>query len=364
MNKRNWLLLSLFLVFLFVWRLKTLPMPHFVPGTKVKIIGILKEEPKIIGQSQTFSLAGLKIRTWRYPEFHYSDRLEVVGVVGAKGLENPEIKLVEANNNSGLRAKIYDLQRKLAAVYRQTLPEPQAGLLAGIVLGSKSGLPNDFYQNLVKTGTVHMIVASGTNVTIVGSTLTTLFILFFKRRLALILAFLGIWFYVLLAGADAPVVRAGLMGSLAFLAQGLGREADAWRGLGLAAVVLLLINPLNLFDVGFQLSFAATAGILFFGPKFSRLFSRLPNQAQTDLSQTLGAQFATLPIILINFGSFSPLSPVTNMLLVTIVPLLMKLGAVVAMVGLVFLSLAQALAWLLWPFLTYFVKVVEVFARV
>ena len=361
MSSRNWLIFVTLLILVFLLRLRLASWPHFISGTRVKITATLTEEPKIVGQTQRFSLMGINIRTWRYPQFHYGQRLEVVGTIKKGNTIEvvEEIKILSETND--VRGEILALRRKVEGVYRRVLPEPQSSLLAGIVLGSKSGLPNDVYQNLQKTGTLHMVVASGMNVTIVGSTLLSFFLLFTSRHLALIFAFLGIWFYVLLAGAEIPVIRAGMMGTLAFLAAGLGREADGWRGLGLAAAVLLLIDPLSLFDLGFQLSFTATAGILFFGRKISNLLIWVPRQLRPDLAQTLGAQIATLPLILINFGQYSLFSLPANLLVVTSLSLIMKLGAIVAILGLTLAPLSQVVAWFLWPLLTYCVKVVELF---
>lgn len=361
MKKRNWYLLIVFLTLIFILRLATLSRPHFLSGTKMKITAALAEEPKIIGQTQAFSLLGIKIKTWKYPQYHYGDRLVVMGTIKENTLEFPGVELSKSESKKGLFFWISNLRRKIEEVYRKSLPEPQASLLSGIVLGSKAGIPGDFYKSLQKTGTLHAVVASGMNVTIIASTLLPFFLWFCSRRLAVVLVFFGIWFYVLLSGAEIPIVRAGIMGTLVFLAQGLGKEVDAWRGLGLAAVILLLINPLSLFDLGFQLSFAATGGILFFGPKISKFLKRLPKQIQPDITQTLAAQIAVLPLLLFNFGQYSPWSVPANLLVVTILSLVMKLGAVIAIAGLIFLPLGQIAAWLAWPLLTYFVRVVELF---
>jgi len=360
---KNWFLLILFLLLVFIVRLRMTTQSRFLPGTRIKITAVLKEEPKIVGQIQRFSLSGIKIKTWRYPEYHYGDGLELVGIINSKmEIEKiEEIRLTEKNKS--FMGLIFAFRRRIEEVYRRVLPEPQASLLAGIVLGSKSGMPQDFYQDLRQTGMLHVVVASGMNVTIVAATTVDLLLLFLSRRLAILFAFIMIWFYVLLAGADAPVLRAGVMGTLAFLAQGLGRLKDAWRGLGVAAVFLLLLNPRNLFDLGFQLSFVATAGILFLGPIISNFLKRVPGQVRADISQTLGAQIATLPLILITFGSYSPLSPLVNILVVPILPWLMRLGGLIGLVGLVLLPLGQILGWFILPFLTYFVEMVKLFTR-
>lgn len=364
MNRKSWFLLACLLFFAFFWRWQTLDRPSFDSGTKIKVISTLREEPKIVGQSQRFTLSGIEIKTWRYPEFHYGDRLEALGLVkDGDLLEYPEISLTPEAQEKDWRFWLLSLRRRIEGIFRRVLPEPQASLLSGIVLGSKAGMPGEFYQSLRDSGTLHIVVASGMNVTIIAATLIDFFILFFSRRLAIGFAFVGIWFYVLLAGAEAPVLRAGVMGTLAFLAQGLGREADAWRGLTLAAALMLFLNPLSLFDLGFQLSFVSTGGILFFGPKISRILVKVPKQLATDFSQTLGAQMATFPLIFITFGDYSPFSLPANLAIVFMIPWIMRLGGIAAILGLIFLPLGYLFGWLVFIPLTYFVNVVSFFSR-
>jgi ComEC/Rec2-related protein len=382
MRQRNYFLLSLFLFLLFFLRWQTLPtlpaqagLPDFLPGQEVKISGVLRQEPKVTGSSQTFSLAGIEIKTLRYPEYHYGDQLIVVGslkkrVTGGWFLEFPEIEETLQLHKIGIEHKILASisawRRRIEKVYRFSLPEPQASLMAGIVLGSKSGFPNDFYQALRKTGTLHVVVASGMNITFVAIFLINTLVIFISRRKAVILAFLGIWFYVILAGWEAPVVRAGIMGSLAFLAMGLGREAMAMRGLMIAGAIMLLINPNYLFDLGFQLSFAATAGILIVYPKLrsfekTRRVFNLPVIGD-NLASTLAAQTLTLPIMVFNFGGYNPLSPLVNALVLWTIQWVMVIGAIGGILGLINLELGRLFCLLSWPLLTYFVELVKIFS--
>lgn len=295
----------------------------------------------------------LKITAWSYPEYHYGDRIEAVGVVKNQELAFPKISVLEGKKSS-LGSFLLGWREKFEAVYKKTLPEPQSSLLAGIVLGSKSNLPQDLYLNFQKTGVLHIVVASGMNVTIIAGTMISFLLLFFSRRLAVILSCLLIWFYVGLAGAEPPIVRAGLMGTLTFLALFLGREAQAFRILGLTGFMMLLFDPKLASDLGFQLSFMATFGIIFFNPLFVTLFKRIPAIIRNDLSQTLGAQIATLPIIILTFGSYSLISPIVNLLIVSTLPFIMRLG----LIGLA----VPGVLWLTYPLLTYIVKMVEIFS--
>jgi competence protein ComEC len=330
-----------------------LPVIQYKNGEKLKITASLRSEPQRIGNLQKFSLMGLKITTWSYPEYHYGDRIEAKGIVKNQELAFPEITVLEGKKSS-LGSFLLGWRDKFEAVYKKTLPEPQASLLSGIVLGSKSNLPQDLYLNFQKTGVMHIVVASGMNVTIIAGTMISFLLLFLSRKLAVVLSCLLIWFYVGLAGAEAPIVRAGLMGTLTFLALFLGREAEAWRILGITGFIMLFIDPKLIFDLGFQLSFMATFGITFFNPLFSVWFKRVPALIRNDLCQTLGAQIATLPIIILSFGGYSWVSPIVNLLIVSTLPVIMRLGLIGLFVPMVL--------WLTYPFLTYIIKVVGIFS--
>jgi competence protein ComEC len=291
-------------------------------------------------------------------------------VTGEWFLEFPEIeedsRIQEIGIEHKILASISAWRRKIERIYRFSLPEPQASLMAGIVLGSKSGFPNDFYQALRQTGTLHVVVASGMNITFVAIFLINSLVIFINRRKAVILAFLGIWFYVVLAGGEAAVVRAGIMGSLAFLAMGLGRKGVAMRGLILAGLLMLFVNPLYLFDLGFQLSFAATAGILIVYPRLkslkrTRKIFALPGFGD-NLASTLAAQTLTLPIMIFNFGGYNPLSPLVNALVLWTIQWIMVIGAIGGILGLINLELGRLFCLLSWPLLTYFVEMVKLFS--
>lgn len=357
-----WLGFLFIFVILFALRLKTNLRPLFNSGTKLKITATLKNEPKKEQGLQTFILSGVKIKTWNFPEYHYGDRLEITGTIRKNNeILFPEKIIIVKRENPGLLNLIVNLRKKIENRFQTFLPEPQGSLLSGIVLGSKTSLPSNFYQKLQKTGTLHLIVASGSNIAMVSAMLMSFSLTFFRRKIALILVFFGIWFYVFLAGGEIPILRAGIMTSFVILAQFVGREAGSIYALILAAAIILLIQTDSYKDIGFQLSFAATLGIILFSKKFENWFRFLPNLVKNDLSQTLSAEIAILPLIFIYFGQISYLAPVVNVLVLPVIPWLLRSGAIIAILGLIFPLLGQLLAWMFLPFLFYFVKIVEMF---
>ncbi|HUD09572.1 MAG TPA: ComEC/Rec2 family competence protein, partial [Patescibacteria group bacterium] len=206
---------------------------------------------------------------------------------------------------------------------------------------------------------MHVIAASGMNVTMVSGFFFYLFSLLLRRQLAVFLSVAGIIFYDFLTGFQASIVRASIMAALAFSAQILGKQRDGLYILFLTGLVMLLWQPNYLTDVGFQLSFASTAGILV----IPRLLKRFENGITADLITTFSAQIATLPILVSGFGVYSIWSVVVNALVLWTVPILMILGGFAAILTFIFEPLTQLLLYLCLPFLLFFEAVANFFAR-
>jgi len=369
--------LVIFLLFLSVYflRLNSLKPPQIPDGFQIRLVARVSSQPYLSGSKQIIRLGQFLVFTEPFPQYFYGQKLEVVGTCQVKVinpwktdfvLNYPTIRVIEEDESLNIQTKIVagllSFRRRLEDIFSRLLSEPQASLISGIVLGTRRQMPKNFRQNLQKTGTIHVVVASGYNISVIAGLLISVIVRFTKRKFALFLSFFGILAYTLMAGAEPPVVRAAIMGSLAFLAQFLGREKDAWRALFFAGGVMLLANPLILFDLGFQLSFLATAGILFLEPKLNGKIFRLPGPGE-NLRTTLAAQLGVLPILLANFGQISFLSPLVNVLVLPVVPLIMILGAITALFGLVWQPLAQIASWFAWVPLTYFIKIIEWFGK-
>lgn len=242
----------------------------------------------------------------------------------------------------------------------ELLPSPQADLLSGILLGNKKDLPYEFRLALRDTSTLHIVVVSGQNLSMIAGLFLMLSGLI-KRKVAIILSFSAIIFYTLLTGADIPVLRAAVMVSLAFLAQLLGRQQDGFWALVLTGGLMLLVNPAWITNLSFQLSFMATMGLVVVAPILLKYFKSLPLIGQ-DLAVTLGAQTMVMPIIIQNFHQLSLVSVLANLAVGWSVPFIMILGTVMLALGLVSDILGQVISLLIYGFLTYFIYIVEFFA--
>ena len=314
------------------------------------------QDPVRFSFKQKINLYGFYFYLPLYPEVSYGDLISVKGTVKKKELINPELLSVSSGNNFFL-----NFRKRIIDFNKETIPEPHASLVAGITLGSKSEIPYDFWQKLKNTGVVHVVVASGTNVSLTAMFLISVLTVFLSRKKAIIFAFLGIWLYVVLSGFEAPLIRAGIMASFAFWAQGVGRLSYSSRVLLLTCLIMLIFNPLWLFDIGFILSFAATASLMLFQVRIANYLKIVPNFLKEGLSTSIAAQIGVAPILFVSFGQFNILSPLINMLVLWTVPGIMILGAIGGILGLIFPFLGKLILYLSYPLTWWFINIVSIF---
>lgn len=355
MNSKLLLILLVALSFRFYFFYQN--QPHFSHGQEVSFEATIMSQPQVIGSRQVFTAnyknQNIRITTVRFPELNYGNFVRISGQISSQNnrvlMYFPKIEVVERSPNvfdKSLKA-VSNLRQKLISLFSRTLPSPSSNLLLGIIFGIKEQMPKDFSDNLKTTGVFHVIAASGMNVTLIGGFISTGLAFFLKRQIAIVLSIVGIMFYAVLAGLEASIIRASIMGILVFSAQIMGRQTLAVNGLALAGFIMLFMDPTLISDIGFQLSFTATAGILF--------IKRVPT--------TIAAQLATLPILLSNFGIYSIYSILVNGLVLWVVPILMMVGGIGALLGLIFAPLGQLLIYLCYPLLLYFENIVNLFGK-
>lgn len=360
----------------------------YTNGQQVKFTTTLFTEPYIVGRFQRISVNGegggrIFITIPQYPQFHYGDSVRVTGPVkamrlhGASSLKEkvlareklvwtmqfPKVEAIKKQENI-LLAVTQRIRQRVVALFEKTLPPRSSALLLGIVFGIKQNTDKDFNNKLRIAGVLHVIAASGMNVTLVGGFLSSFFMIFFKRQVALIASILGIIFYAFLAGLEPSIIRASIMGIMVFSSQIVGRQTLAIYTLLLAGFLMLFISPPIISDVGFQLSFLSTLGILYIKPLIDKPFyiiSTTRKLLESDVTTTLAAQLATLPILLSNFGQYSFFSIVVNGLVLWTIPTMMILGGLGGIAGFVFEPLGQLFLYLCLPFIWYFEKIVSLF---
>ena len=229
------------------------------------------------------------------------------------------------------------LRRGSAAALAAAIPEPEAGLAAGIVIGLRDKVDRDLAADFTTVGASHIVAISGWNIAIVGASIGAI-LGGLPRRKRSIATMLAIVAYVLFAGASASVVRAAAMAGVVIIARESGRAGRAAAALGWAALLLLLFDPKLVSDAGFQLSALATAGILGWASSLTGwltavLPSRIPKWLTECLAVSLAAQAATLPVVLLSFGRLAIISPVLNLAVVPLVAPAMAASGVALLGG-------------------------------
>ncbi|HEV2661713.1 MAG TPA: ComEC/Rec2 family competence protein, partial [Ktedonobacteraceae bacterium] len=292
----------------------------------------------------------------------------------------PRVVVMGTGGNPIIGA-LYQLRAMLANIIAQTLPQPLAALLIALLLSEHTPALKPLIPAFNETGTAHLIAPSGFKVTILAGIVESNTAWLYKKKsaqgkllpaqrrggwrrwLATALVVTSIVIYTLLSGAGPAAVRAGIMGTLAVIAPPIGRRYNRYTALAAAALLMSALDPLVLWDVGFQLSFLGTLGIVLLTPLFQRLlhpleripFSHYPIEL---FAVTLAAETATLPIIALNFQVLSFVAPLTNMLTVPLLGTLLVLGALICIAGCICMPLALLVGWIAQPLLWYLSHVV------
>lgn len=236
--------------------------------------------------------------------------------------------VIEPRQEKSLARLAEQVRKKYEAYMAQAMPKQDAAAIFAMLFGGYQGIRPELLEAFTVTGIVHILSVSGSHITLMAGTANIVGrFLHMSPRATAALATGVILFYSLLAGAIPPVIRSALMGILTLLALTAGRERDAQHILGLVALGLLLYSPLWLFDISFQLSFGATAGLLYLAPPLrERLRKKLPVFVADSLAVTIGAQLSVLPIIAWYFNVLSLSSLLANLVIAPIVEWIIVAG--------------------------------------
>lgn len=269
--------------------------------------------------------------------FDYARYVHMQGASGTIYL--PVGKWIRVDGYKGtLRVRMLRLRHRLVAGYLQPMFDGDVfGVLSALTLGDKHALSDEVRSAYAESGAAHVLALSGLHVGVIYGIILFVVQVLFRRRstrwLRELLTITVLWLFALLAGMSASVVRAVFMCSLYVVARWVSRDSSAINTLSLAALVMLLLHPLYLFDVGFQLSFMAMASILLVEPHFEALFRRrsLPGIAAYFVGivcMSLAAQLGTFPLVLYHFGAFPTYFLLTNLLVIPILPVVLSLAIV------------------------------------
>ncbi|MFH1412489.1 MAG: ComEC/Rec2 family competence protein [bacterium] len=363
-NKKKIRITALIGCFLFIgiWRV-SLDLPqdsadkiwHY-NGQEVGLIGIVAKEPDIrqdkvqltikAEKLNDLDLHGLVLASVNlYPQYNYGDRIYLLCDLKAPERFDdfaydqylaryqiysvcyyPETKLLKTGQNN-IYAKLLSIKQKISKKIRSNLSQAEASLANAMLLGYKKEITEEWHLKFSQTGLSHLVAISGLHISIIGLLLLQLLLLLgFSRRHVFYITSIILWLYIILIGAPASAVRAGIMGWLVLLAVHLGRLNKSINALILAAAVMLLINPRIFWaDIGFQLSFAAVLGIIYLYPVIKKIIRIKVRFVSDIIAISLAAQLATWPLVAYHFSQISLIAPLANLLVIWLLPVIIIL---------------------------------------
>lgn len=313
-----------------------------------------------------------------YPIIEYGDRIVAQGMVQRPSRQNkeyllkdalfatmqfPQISIQGKREGNLVVTWLREMRMRSVEVYKRALPAKEAALLAGITLGERAEFDQEFKKQMANSGTTHLVALSGYNISVVAEAILLMCLAVMRRQAAFMVTAAAIVGFVVMAGAEASIVRAAIMGSIVLLARYIGRAYSMRNAIAISACAMVLWNPNVLrYDLGFQLSFLALIGIVYCKPWADELIKRGKDgvlEWRENLSGTLAAQIMVFPILMQAVGSFSWVALISNVLVLVFIPTTMGLGFVITALGLVAQTLAQVPAWIASLLLKYEIGVIE-----
>ncbi|MFH1824191.1 MAG: ComEC/Rec2 family competence protein [Candidatus Firestonebacteria bacterium] len=415
-----WLTLSFFIsILLCNIQTKTFPLDHIkyqvekYKGRKVFVVGILVKDVKIVKENKTAELilklekvisskaeekvSGLvKLVLYNeinYEELNYGDRLKIRTRINfpkesknpgefnyKKYLERKKIfalgsikpaegdvieKIGEGTKNLFISSAVL-LKHKMLKIIEDSFPKDslQSALLQGVLIGEEDALPSGIQREFRDTGTFHILAVSGFNVGLVVVTFFFILKLFkLPKKICEGSSIVFVILFCFISGASPSVTRATIIAVIILMALILERDTDILNILGFSALIVLIFFPFDLFDIGFQLSYVATFGIIYLTPKFEKILHFLPRLLVDIISVTFSAQIFVLPVLAFYFYYISIISFFANLLIAPFVWLSTVLGFIQVCFGFFSLFLAKVIGFINFFSLTFMLKIVKFFSE-
>ena len=281
-------------------------------------------------------------------DFSYGLYLASQGIVARANL-TPNGKIEQIGQVDGLISWAYRWKRNAQERIESLLLPPFSSLVQGIVFGQAEVLPAKIKEDFQRVGLTHVLAASGQNMVII----TALFIgighlLLLPRSWIVLLTIIFMIFYTLASGGSPSVVRAVIMAVVLISAPLLDRKRDLPTSLALAAGLILLYQPLALWNISFQLSFAAVLALFIFTPLLQPALAFLPQGISGPLAVAGAIQLGVVPLTVYYFNQWSAISFFANLLILPFLEVVLVIGLLLGSLGLLNYWIAKSLAGLLW----------------
>jgi competence protein ComEC len=362
---------------------------------KIVITGMICDEPDLRPEISKYTVCVQKITTSeferevrgqilvntnRYPEYQYGDLILVKGNIKTpivfesfsyrdylsrygiySVIYQAQVERLESQQGESLFSLLFNTKQTFESIINRIYAEPHGSFMRGLLLGSRTGIPEQLMEKFNLTGLTHIIAISGFNITIIIAIIMGLFS-FLPRKISFYLAVIAIILFTLLVGASAAVVRASIMGIIGLIALNSGRQSNINLTILLTAAVMIIWNPRILwFDIGFQLSFLAVLGLIYVAPLIEKYFRFMPQQfgLKEALIMTISAQITAMPIIIYHFHRFSIISPLTNLLVAPAIPFAMLFGFLASLLYFINYALSLSIGFVGYLLLEYIIWIVN-----
>lgn len=362
-------------------------------GKSVKIKGIVVEDPDIRLKTKHLKVkiiekdVNILVFAGRDSEVVYGDLIEVIGIlekpenfITSSGKEfnykrylsnqdiyflikNPSINIISSGHGLKIKSFLYKIRNSFIKNINNVIPMPESDLANGLILGARGGFDEDMKNDFIETGTIHIVALSGYNVSIIAENIMKIFSLVLSQTLAIILGIFTIVLFIIMTGASSTAIRAGIMATILLLGRMTGRKYLAGRALVIAGLLMVSYDPRVLLDMSFQLSFIATAGVLFVTPKIFGWFKFVPIRfgIREMIASTVAATISVLPILLYMTGIFSLVSLPTNILILLFLPIAMLFSFITGITGFISILLSSFFGYISYLILLYIISTIKFF---
>lgn len=292
-------------------------------------------------------------------EFSYRNYLEQQGIFSYIVADN--INILERNTKKDFNSFIINIRKKLLSTLNNSMPKDAVNIIGSLVFGAKATpVSKDIRDNFTELGLAHVLAASGMQISLIMSA-GLLIIRFsrFNKLVGICLIIVSILFYMAMTGLPPSILRAGLLNIIILLIQYKRETPDTYKLLFLVSFIILLFNPLILYDVGFQFSVLATFGLLYISKPLEDKLTFIPTPLASVISMIIAAQVMVLPLQIYHFGQFSFLFLISNLIAVLFINLLTYLSIITIFLGLIIPFIANITGSILYYILNIFLGIVS-----
>lgn len=298
--------------------------------------------------------------------FDYKNYLKTKQITGI--IDASQINIIEKEKN--IYSLIYKLKEKLIQKIYSILPSEEASLYTGLLLGEKSKISENIQQDFRKSSLSHMLAISGAHISYILLGITNfLMCIRFHKRWSNIIIIIFLIFFIILVGASPSVTRASIMCILNLIANLLFKKPDIYQNLAISSLIILLFNPYALFDIGFQLSFGGTIGIVIFANKIYNknieyknvILNKMLNSLKQIIIVSISANIIILPIMIYHFNTLSFTFLISNILASAVLGICLILGLI--FIVLIFSPVSQIISYFLQPLLQFLILIANICSK-